>query len=150
MAQHPHSESRSGNVALAEMTDAPIDVGALAEAVAVDAAGAIATFDGRVRNHDHGAEVTSLEYSAHPAAGDLVAEVAAEVAGRFDVHLVAVAHRAGGLGIGDTALGAAVSASHRGEAFAAVAALVDEVKAKLPVWKKQHFPDGTYEWSNCA
>ncbi|MFM7598454.1 MAG: molybdenum cofactor biosynthesis protein MoaE, partial [Actinomycetota bacterium] len=79
-----------------------------------------------------------------------LAEVAADVAARYDVIALAVVHRVGPLAIGDCALAAAVSAAHRGEAFAACTALVDEVKARIPVWKHQHFDDGTDEWVNCA
>ena len=79
-----------------------------------------------------------------------LAEIAAEVAERFDVIAVAVAHRTGALEIGDCALAAAVSAAHRGDAFAACSALVEETKARIPVWKHQFFADGTDEWVNCA
>jgi molybdopterin synthase catalytic subunit len=72
------------------------------------------------------------------------------VAERFDVIAVAVAHRTGALEIGDCALAAAVSAAHRGDAFAACSALVEETKARIPVWKHQFFSDGTDEWVNCA
>jgi molybdopterin synthase catalytic subunit len=113
-------------------------------------AGAVVTFSGDVRDHDHGRTVLRLDYEAHPTAGDLLAEVAAEVAERFDVIAVAVAHRTGPLAIGDCALAAAVSAAHRGEAFAACTAIVEETKARIPVWKHQYFADGTDEWVNCA
>ena len=83
-------------------------------------------------------------------AGDVLAEIAAEVAHRFGVIAVAVAHRTGPLEIGDCALAAAASAAHRGDAFAACTALVEEVKARIPVWKHQYFADGTDEWVNCA
>ena len=72
------------------------------------------------------------------------------MAERFDVIAVAVAHRTGALEIGDCALAAAVSAAHRGDAFAACSALVEETKARIPVWKHQFFADGTDEWVNCA
>ncbi|QQB45983.1 molybdenum cofactor biosynthesis protein MoaE [Corynebacterium glucuronolyticum] len=130
--------------------DTAIDVPFLAEQVACDEAGAIATFDGRVRNHDHGHAVTKLTYSAHPAAERIIAEVAEQIGKKYDLHSIAVEHRTGDLSIGDTALGAAVSSSHRREAFEALAELVDEIKAQLPIWKQQFFSDGTYEWSNCA
>ncbi|MGV0426771.1 molybdenum cofactor biosynthesis protein MoaE [Corynebacterium pyruviciproducens] len=127
-----------------------IDVSALAEKVACDEAGAIATFDGRVRNHDHGHVVTKLTYSAHPSAEKIIAEVCAEIGEKYALHGIAVEHRTGDLAIGDTALGAAVSSSHRHDSFDALTELVDEIKARLPIWKQQFFPDGTYEWSNCA
>ena len=113
-------------------------------------AGALVTFSGDVRDHDHGRSVLRLDYEAHPTAGDLLEQIASEVAERFDVIAVAVAHRTGPLAIGDCALAAAVSAAHRGDAFAACAALVEETKARIPVWKHQFFADGTDEWVNCA
>lgn len=137
-------------VALADVRDVPLDVALVQDAVDDAAAGAVLTFAGVVRNHDAGRAVTSIEYVAHPTAPDVVAQVAADVAARFPVHAVAVLHRTGTLVVGDTALVAAVSASHRAEAFAALSALVEEVKRRLPVWKRQVFPDGTHEWTGSA
>ena len=113
-------------------------------------AGAVVTFSGDVRDHDHGRSVARLEYEGHPTAAAVLAQVAQAVAERHDVIAVAVMHRVGSLAIGDSALVAAVSSAHRKEAFAACADLVDEVKAQLPVWKHQVFTDGTDEWVNCA
>ncbi|GAB2932558.1 hypothetical protein GCM10027047_31120 [Rhodococcus aerolatus] len=119
--------------------------------VADDAAGAVVSFAGVVRDHDDGRGVHALDYEAHPSAGALVAEVAADVAERSEgVIAVAVSHRVGPLVVGDVALACAVSAAHRGAAFAACALLVDEVKARLPVWKRQQFDDGTDEWVGSA
>jgi molybdopterin synthase catalytic subunit len=93
--------------------------------------------------------VSGLEYSAHPTAARVVAEVAAEVAARATgVRAIAVSHRVGRLAIGDVALACAVAADHRQAAFATCAELVDEVKRLLPVWKHQVFADGTDEWVN--
>ncbi|UNX56433.1 molybdenum cofactor biosynthesis protein MoaE [Georgenia sp. TF02-10] len=121
-----------------------------AEAVGDDAAGAVVTFGGVVRNHDGGRAVSAIEYVAHPAAGQVVAQVAADLAVRFPVDAVAVVHRVGTLAVGDVALAVAVSAAHRAEAFAAAAELVEEVKRRLPVWKRQVFPDGGHEWTGSA
>lgn len=137
-------------VRLAQVSDAPLDVALVQDAVGDAAAGAVVTFAGVVRNHDAGRAVTGIEYVAHPTAADVVAEVAADVAARYPVHAVAVAHRVGTLVVGDAALVAAVSASHRAEAFAALSELVEEVKARLPVWKRQVFPDGSHEWTGSA
>ncbi len=134
----------------ADVTEAPLaveDVRALAADVS---AGAVVTFSGDVRDHDHGRSVERLEYEGHPTAAAVIAEVAAEVAARHDIIAIAVAHRVGPLQVGDAALVAAVSAAHRGEAFRACADLVDEVKHRLPVWKHQVFSDGSDEWVNCA
>ncbi|WP_019815775.1 molybdenum cofactor biosynthesis protein MoaE, partial [Saccharomonospora saliphila] len=106
-------------------------------------------FGGVVRDHDGGRAVTALYYEGHPSAADVLARVVAEVAGRHgQVRAVAVSHRLGALEIGDVALACAVAADHRTEAFTTCGDLVDEVKARLPVWKHQHFSDGTDEWVN--
>ena len=107
------------------------------------AAGAVVTFAGVVRDHDHGRPVRELEYVGHPTADAVLAAVVAEVVAGSPVDAVAVSHRLGHLAIGDVALAVAVSAAHRGEAFAVCARLVDEVKDRLPVWKHQHF-DGRH------
>jgi len=112
------------------------------------AAGAVVTFAGVVRDHDRGRTVTSLHYEGHPDAGRVLAEVIAEALDRPGVLAAAARHRTGDLAIGDLAFVAAVSAAHRGEAFAACAWLVDAAKARLPIWKHQHFADGTDEWVN--
>jgi molybdopterin synthase catalytic subunit len=134
---------------VARVTDEPLSVAEHEAAVADKAAGAVVSFAGGVRDHDGGRSVTELEYVGHPTAPELIAEIAAEFAARPEVHAVAVSHRVGLLGIGDVALACAVSTSHRGQAFAACAELVDEVKARLPIWKRQVFSDGEEEWVAC-
>jgi molybdopterin synthase catalytic subunit len=131
------------------VSDVPLDPAAHERAVADRRAGAVVSFLGVVRDHDHGREVTLLEYEGHPGAAAVLREVAAEVAAEPGVIAVAVSHRVGRLDIGDVALAAAVSSAHRAAAFAACARLVEEVKARLPVWKRQVFADGTDEWVNC-
>ena len=134
---------------LARVTEEPLSVAEHEAAVADKAAGAVVSFSGVVRDHDGGRSVTELEYVGHPSAPALIAEIAAEFAARPDVQSVAVSHRVGLLAIGDVALACAVSAAHRGQAFAACAELVDEVKARLPIWKRQVFTDGEEEWVAC-
>jgi len=134
----------------ADVSDAPIAVEDVRALAADASAGAVVTFSGDVRDHDHGRSVARLEYEGHPTAAAVIADVAREVAERHDVIAIAVSHRIGPLQIGDSALVAAVSAAHRGEAFRACADLVDEVKHRLPVWKHQVFTDGSDEWVNCA
>lgn len=133
----------------AAVVDTPLDVAEHAALVSAPTAGAVVTFAGVVRDHDRGRGVRELEYVGHPSAADVVAEVAADVAGRFPVDAVAVSHRVGTLEIGGVALAVAVSAAHRHEAFEAASALVEQVKHRLPVWKRQVFDDGTVEWVNC-
>ncbi|GIJ33795.1 molybdenum cofactor biosynthesis protein MoaE [Micromonospora sediminimaris] len=134
---------------ISSVTDQPLDLAAHEAAVADRRAGAVVSFVGVVRDHDHGRSVASLEYEGHPNAEKVLQEVADEVAADPDVYAVAISHRIGALAIGDVALAAAVSTAHRAAAFAACARLVDEAKARLPIWKRQVFTDGTEEWVNC-
>ncbi|MDX3193251.1 molybdenum cofactor biosynthesis protein MoaE [Streptomyces sp. MN03-5084-2B] len=131
------------------MTEEPLSVEEHARLVEDDAAGAVVTFAGVVRDHDGGKGVRDLTYEGHPSAGQVIADVVADLSARWaGVRAVAVSHRLGALTIGDVALACAVAAEHRGQAFSACSELVDEVKARLPVWKHQHFTDGTDEWVN--
>lgn len=132
--------------ARAAISSEPISVAEHENLVSRSGAGAVVAFGGVVRDHDHGRNVTHLEYVGHPSAEELIAEIAAEIAKMPTVHAVAISHRIGMLGVGDVALAAAVSAAHRSEAFDACRALVEEVKARLPIWKRQVFADGEEEW----
>lgn len=133
-------------VVRAAISDEPLSVAEHEELVARAQAGAVVTFSGVVRDHDHGRTVTQLEYVGHPSAEELVAEIAGDIGGLPRVAAVAISHRVGLLGVGDIALVAAVSAAHRGDAFDACRQLVEEVKARLPIWKRQVFTDGEEEW----
>ncbi|QUG99916.1 molybdenum cofactor biosynthesis protein MoaE [Saccharopolyspora erythraea] len=147
---HAAPARTQASVLRADVVDEAIDVDELARLVEHRAAGAVVTFGGVVRDHDGGRGVRELEYTGHPSAGDVVAEVAREIAARFEgVRSIAVAHRIGLLAIGDVALGCAVAAEHRKQAFDACSELVDEVKRRLPIWKRQVFDDGSEEWVNC-
>jgi molybdenum cofactor synthesis domain-containing protein len=145
----PAASAPSVRVVRALVTEEPLSVEEHARLVEDDAAGAVVTFAGVVRDHDGGKGVRDLTYEGHPSAGDVIAEVVAGLSARWTgVRAVAVSHRVGHLAIGDVALACAVAAEHRGQAFSACSDLVDEVKARLPVWKHQHFTDGTDEWVN--
>jgi len=122
-----------------------ITVADMAAAVADPRCGAVVTFDGVVRDHDGGRGVDRLEYTSHPSAPAVIAEVAAEIAERYPDALVAVAHRAGPLAIGDSALVCAIAAPHRKQAFVACDELVDTVKQRVPIWKTQVYADGARE-----
>ncbi|WP_137148511.1 molybdenum cofactor biosynthesis protein MoaE [Mycolicibacterium sp. CR10] len=138
-------------VVRAALTDQPIDSAEHEALVGHHAAGAVVVFAGVVRDHDGGRTVTRLDYSSHPTAEQTLAEVVAGVAADCPgVRAIAVSHRVGTLHIGDAALVAAVAADHRQAAFETCARLVDDVKARLPVWKHQFFADGTDEWVNSA
>lgn len=130
----------------ATVSDLPLNTEHASAAAWSPECGAVVGFSGIVRNHDGGRGVASLSYSAHPSAEAVLAEVAAEVAGRHDGVRIWVGHRTGPLDIGEAALVAAVGAAHRGVAFAACSELVDTVKARVPIWKEQGFNDGTTEW----
>ncbi|OBA64941.1 molybdenum cofactor biosynthesis protein MoaE [Mycobacterium sp. 1100029.7] len=135
----------------AAMTEQPITLVEHEELVGHRSAGAVVGFVGMIRDHDEGRQVVRLEYSAHPSAARVLAEVVAEVADTADgVRAVAASHRIGALHIGEAALVAAVAADHRRAAFATCAQLVDTIKARLPVWKHQFFDDGTDEWVGSA
>jgi molybdopterin synthase catalytic subunit len=142
--------STTPRVAIVAISDESLDVDAHERAVEHPSAGAVVVFHGVVRDHDHGRGVTQLDYEGHPTAPDVLREVADEIVReQHGVIAVAVSHRVGRLAVGDVAIVAAVSAAHRGDAFAACARLVDEAKARLPIWKRQVFDDGSDEWVNC-
>ena len=140
----------SARVVRAEVTEAPISVTELADAVQDAAAGAVVTFEGVVRNHDAERAVTGIGYSCHPTAGQIVEQIAQDVAQQGRVRALGVVHRVGDLSVGEAALAVAVSSDHRAEAFAVCSQIVEEVKERLPVWKRQTFTDGSSQWSNIA
>jgi molybdopterin synthase catalytic subunit len=137
-------------IRLAEMRAGQLSVDEVRAAAADPAAGAMALFLGVIRDHDHGRGVTGLSYSAHPSAAAELGRVAEKVAASYSVRAIAIVHRTGDLQVGDLAVVAAVSAEHRGDAFAACEALIDEVKATVPIWKHQFFLGGDSEWVNSA
>ena len=133
-------------VRLADIRAEVLSVDEVLASVADPSAGGHAVFVGTVRDVDDGKGVRALSYSAHPTAAGVLHEVAERVAGRADVVAVAAVHRVGDLAIGDAAVVVAVSCAHRGDAFDACRALIDELKATVPIWKHQLFADGTEEW----
>jgi molybdopterin synthase catalytic subunit len=136
----------ASRVAVARISDTTILLEDSVRAVEVDDAGAVVTFSGIVRNHDGGRTVVLLEYEAHPSAATVLESVAESVAAEFEGVRIAIEHRVGALEIGELALGCAVSSAHRADAFAACTRLIDDVKRQVPIWKRQHFSDGTSEW----
>jgi molybdopterin synthase catalytic subunit len=133
-------------VRLVEIRDTALSVDEALDAVRDRSAGGTVVFVGAVRDDDGGRPVTRLDYTAHPTAVAELRAVAESVAARFPVVAVAVTHRIGELQIGDLAVVVAVSCPHRGEAFQAARALIDELKATVPIWKHQVFDDGSQEW----
>jgi molybdopterin synthase catalytic subunit len=115
--------------------------------VADPAAGALAVFLGTVRDHSPGRrDVTHLEYEAYPEVVEAkIGEIVAEARSHWPIVRVAVVHRVGSLAVGETSVGVAVACGHRADAFAAARYLIDEVKARAPIWKREHWPGGA-EW----
>lgn len=133
-------------VRLVDIRETPLDVAEVLTALADESAGGLTLFVGTVRDHDGGKQVDGLEYSAHPSALERLREVCENVATKYDVRAVVAVHRVGSLALGDAAVVVATAADHRGEAFEASRALIDELKATVPIWKHQAFADGTDEW----
>jgi molybdopterin synthase catalytic subunit len=133
-------------VRLVDIREIPLRVEEVLEALADVSAGGLTLFVGTVRDHDGGKQVDGLEYSAHPTALARLREVCEEVGREYDVRAVAAVHRVGSLALGDAAVVVATAADHRGEAFDASRALIDRLKATVPIWKHQVFADGTDEW----
>ena len=130
---------------LAAISDTALDAATLEHFVLTPASGALVTFRGVVRDHDHGLAVSALDYQAHPDAERFLADCCRQV-GEATGLRVAAAHRVGALVVGDVALVASVAAPHRAEAFAACEQLVDLIKLTVPIWKRQHLADGATEW----
>jgi molybdopterin synthase catalytic subunit len=128
------------------LTPEPIDLGVLLRRVESPERGGIACFVGTVRNHHEGREVLRLDYSAYaPMAEAECARIVGEAQERWEV-AVALRHRIGELEIGDAAVAVAVASSHRDEAFQACRYVIEEVKRRVPIWKRELFADGTVEW----
>jgi molybdopterin synthase catalytic subunit len=133
-------------VRLIAVREAELSVDEVRAAVADRSGGGIVLFAGAVRDSDHDRGVSGLSYTAHPSAEAELRRVAEKIAEKFGVLAVAAVHRVGDLAIGDLAVVVAVSCPHRAEAFDACRALIDELKASVPIWKHQQFTDGTSEW----
>ncbi len=133
-------------IRLLALRETPLSLDEVHAAVGDAYAGGTALFVGTVRDHDGGRPVTALEYSAHPSAEQELRRVAEKVVADFPVVALAAVHRVGRLQVTDAAVIVAVSCAHRGEAFEACRRLIDDLKHTVPIWKHQHFADGTEEW----
>jgi molybdopterin synthase catalytic subunit len=131
---------------LVDLREEVLDVTEVLDSLADATSGGLTLFVGRVRDHDAGRAVDGLEYSAHPSALDRLREVCERVAEEHEVQGLAAVHRTGPLAIGDIAVIVATASAHRDEAFRATRALIDTLKAEVPIWKHQRFSDGTDEW----
>jgi molybdopterin synthase catalytic subunit len=128
------------------LTSEPIDVTLLLQRVQSPDRGGVASFLGTVRNHHQGRQVLRLEYSAYqPMAESECARIVAEAEARWDGS-VALQHRIGTLEIGDIAVAIAAASAHRDEAFLACRFVIEEVKQRVPIWKREVYVDGSVEW----
>jgi len=132
------------------VSESPIDIAAHRERLFDPTAGGYAAFEGWVRNHNEGREVLRLEYEAYvPIAITEGEKIIAEANERFPFVNARFVHRTGLLEIGDCAVWVGVAARHRDEAFKACRYIIDELKVRLPIWKKEHYVDGDSGWVNC-
>ncbi|MBI4622547.1 MAG: molybdenum cofactor biosynthesis protein MoaE [Verrucomicrobia bacterium] len=129
----------------------PIAPAALQRTLADARAGACVTFEGWVRNRNEGQPVLSLEYEAYaPLAEKEGGRIVAEARERFALLSAVCVHRVGHLQLGEMAVWVGVTAEHRGAAFDACRYIIDEAKARVPIWKKEHYASGATAWINCA
>ncbi len=134
-----------------KLSHEPLDPTALKAALANPQAGACVTFEGWVRNHNEGQAVRALEYEAHGSLAEKEgAKILEEARQRFSLVAASCVHRVGTLALGDMAIWIGVTAEHRDAAFAACRYLIDEAKARVPIWKKEHYAGGSSAWINCA
>jgi molybdopterin synthase catalytic subunit len=132
-------------------SQAPLTPDGYRAELADPAAGGYAAFEGWVRNHNEGEAVQALEYEAHEGIAEKEgARIIAEAVTRFAITAAYCEHRVGKLAIGDCAVWVGVSAAHRGAAFDACRYIIDETKARVPIWKKEHYVSGETGWVNCA
>ena len=132
------------------LSDRPIDPARERRRLADPRAGGYAAFEGWVRDHDGGRAVVGLDYQVYPELALREGErVIAEACERFDILRARCVHRRGELAIGDLAVWVGVSAAHRDAAFAACRYVIDQVKDRLPIWKREHYTDGKSVWINC-
>jgi len=128
------------------LTEEPIDLNAVVAEVADERAGAIVTFSGTTRVESRGRSVLHLDYEAYPGMTEqVIDEIAGELKSKYDLCEVAITHRIGRVGIGETSVAIAVSAPHRHDALAACHEAIDELKERVPLWKKEVY-EGGEEW----
>jgi len=129
------------------LSDVAFDIGPLRERLLDARAGAFASFEGRVRNVNEGRPVTALTYEAYVALAESEGEkILNEACTRFTILDAICIHRVGQLALGDLAVWVGVSAGHRDAAFAACRWIIDEVKSRVPIWKREHYADGKAGW----
>lgn len=134
-----------------QITENTIEPDTLKAQLETPASGACLVFEGWVRNRNEGKSVDRLEYSSYETlAVKEGLKILAEAKEKFQIHEAICQHRVGMLEIGDMAVWAGVSSGHRGSAFDACRYIIDEVKARVPIWKKEHYSEGASDWINCT
>jgi len=129
------------------ISDAPIDAAGLRHELEAAGAGAVVCFEGRVRDHNDGHAVDGLSYQAYVELAEAEGRrIVDETRGKFAVGHIVCVHRIGDLALGDIAVWAGVSAAHRAAAFDACRYVIDQVKARVPIWKREHYVEGSSEW----
>lgn len=129
------------------LTHSPIDYHALTESVRSTDSGAVVLFLGTVREMTSGRRTLSLDYEGYPEMAQVkLAELEATARSRWPVNGLAIVHRLGHLELGDISVAVAVSCPHRAQAFEAGKFLIDELKVSVPIWKQEHWDDGSTEW----
>jgi molybdopterin synthase catalytic subunit len=130
---------------------APIDAMALQRGLEAAGVGAVACFEGRVRDHTEGRAVNGLSYQAYAQLAEAEGtRIIDEACAKFAVEHIVCVHRVGDLSLGEVAVWAGVSAGHRAAAFDACRYVIDEVKARVPIWKREHYAEGDAEWLHPA
>jgi len=131
------------------VVDSPLDLAGLLSLAHHPGAGAVVLFSGEVRDSNRGQPVAWLEYEAHtPLANALIAEILAMAKQRWALHTAIAQHRVGRVDVGDTAVVVITASAHRSEAYAANKYIIDRIKHEAPIWKCEHYTDGTKEWGN--
>jgi molybdopterin synthase catalytic subunit len=125
----------------------PINTSALLARVSRPSNGAVLLFVGVVRDVNDGRAVSGIEYSAYePMAARELGDIAREAGQRFSLEDIAIEHRVGELALEEASIGIAVAHPHRAEAYEASRWIIEEVKRRVPIWKREHYADGTREW----
>lgn len=131
------------------LSDEPLDMAGLLAGAHHPAAGAVVLFSGEVRDHNLGRAVALLEYEAYrPLALKMISEILAAAKEKWQLRIAIAQHRVGRVAVGDSAVVVITASSHRSEAYAANRYIIDRIKHEVPIWKCEHYADGTHEWGN--
>ncbi|HEY4060912.1 MAG TPA: molybdenum cofactor biosynthesis protein MoaE [Puia sp.] len=131
------------------IADGPLDLAGLLAGAHHPAAGAVVLFSGEVRDHNGGREVSFLEYECYrPLAIKMIGEILAAAKEKWRLNIAVARHRVGKVTIGDSAVVVITASAHRSEAYAANRYIIDRIKHEAPIWKCEHYADGTHEWGN--